>query len=288
MNLQDDIKFDLSVEDTDGEPALFEIDLNVPDVYVADANTTQVSDPISLTIPDARQVGARWFRVLQDLSLISLLFAHLSQYKMPKVLSGKFKPSAIEEDGYLYTDGRCFEHYFRPAKVDSMRRNLVFLIDTSNSMRWHDKLAEAKIALAQFIDTLRSDETFTIQSFGSKGTEDLWGSAYGTDEEKLEAKKFIDNLRAGGWETNLHEAYLEALLRAKHDAENSDDDMVTILVTLSDAYATRGVTDRRKIAKHIFDLNSDRSVKIFNMGFRDSADMQLLDAIALMNGGLSR
>jgi len=203
------------------------------------------------------------------------------------VLSGKFKPSAIEESGYLYTDGRCFEHYFRPATVDSMRRNLVFLIDTSNSMRWHDKLAAAKIALAQFVDTLRPDETFTIQAFGSKGTEDLWGSAYGTDEEKSEAKKFIGNLSAGGWETNLHEAFLEALLRAKHDVENSDDDVVTILVTLSDAYATRGVTDRRKIAKHIFDLNSDRSVKIFNMGFRDSADMQLLDAIALMNGGLS-
>lgn len=56
----DSVVFDLMVEDTDGEPVEFEVDLNVPGVYepsVEGENTaeTGAAEPIHLDIPDARQ-----------------------------------------------------------------------------------------------------------------------------------------------------------------------------------------------------------------------------------------
>eukprot|EP01083_Nonionella_stella_P064902 169621_1 len=168
-----------------------------------------------------------------------------------------------------------------------MPRNFFFVIDTSQSMQYGSKLDHARSALSVFIDSLKPEDSFTVQSFGNKGTERLWGSGPGTPDEKEAAKKFLSDLSANSYKTNLHEAYLEALLRAKYDAENSDDNVATILVMLSDGYATRGETNRTKIAEHVWELNQEGTVKIFNLGFQGSADMQLLDAIALMNGGVS-
>ena len=48
---------------------------------------------------------------------------------LPKVIRGNYKPGQLPEDGLLYTDGRCFEHYFHPASLDPMPRNFLFLIE---------------------------------------------------------------------------------------------------------------------------------------------------------------
>jgi len=266
----DSVVFDLMVEDTSGQPVDFYVDLDVPGVYgpsVGDGGNSTVkrnsAEPIHLDIPDARQ------------------------HNLPRVIRGKYNPGKLPENGLLYTDGRCFEHFFHPESLAPMPRNFVFLIDKSSSMQYDSKMYSAKQALTLFIDSLTPEDTFTIQSFGNKGTEQLWGSGPGTTEEKKDAKKFVNSMSLSSWDTNLHEAFLEGLLRAKHDASVSDASVATILVVLSDGYATRGETNRTKIAEHIYELNEEGTVKIFSLGFEGSADMQLLDAIALMNGGVS-
>ena len=208
-------------------------------------------------------------------------------FSLPKIIRGTYSPGELPDNGLLYTDGRCFEHFFHPSSLDPMPRNFVFLIDTSDSMDHDSKLVNAKEALNLFIDSLKPEDNFRIQSFGGKGTENLWGSGPGTAEEKEDAKQFVNDLYPSSWSTNLHEAYLEGLLRAKHDAEVSDDNVATILVMLADGWASRGETNRTKIAEHVFSLNEEGTVKIFNLGFEGYADMELLDAIALMNGGVS-
>ena len=141
------------------------------------------------------------------------------------------------------------------------------------------------------IDTLTPQDTFVIQTFGIQGTEDLWGSAPATQNEKEDAKKFLRSYNATSTRTNLNEALLEGLLRAKNMAEtsmeNEDPDSVTILFLISDGYASAGERSRSKIANHVYELNKEGKIKIFSMGFQDRADMQLLDAIAIMNGGVS-
>ena len=79
-------------------------------------------------------------------------------------------------------------------------------------------------------------DTFTIQTFGTTGTEDLWGSGMATLGEKEDAKEFLSSVTASSWNTNLHEALLLGLLRAKADAKESDDNNVAnILILISES-----------------------------------------------------
>jgi hypothetical protein len=258
----DQIVLDLTVEDV-SQDFVTELHLDLEDADIA-VNGTILSH-FHLDLPDARE------------------------YTLPKVLRGWYIPGEIPERGLLYTDGTCFEHFFHPTSLEPMPKNLVFVLDTSASMETHHKLSHVKNALTSYIDTLTPQDTFTIQTFSRRGTEDLWGSAPGTDVEKTDAKEFIGNLSLAKnhYKTNLHEAFLEALLRAKRDAKDSSDDAVTILMLLSDGMASSGETNRPKIAEDVYKLNQEGTVKIFSLGFQDDADMELLDAIAIMNGGVT-
>jgi len=102
----DDIKFDLSVLDTDGEPVLFELDLNVPGVYVTDENATQVLDPISLSIPDARQVGERREMALHFAKRLVVNFLCFSRIfhsiRYPKCFRASSSPARLRR-AVIYT-----------------------------------------------------------------------------------------------------------------------------------------------------------------------------------------
>lgn len=260
----DDIIFDLNVEDTNGEAVNFRVDLDVSSINTdSDTNSSNTEGYMHLDIPDARQYG------------------------LPKTIKGEYNATDLPINGLLKTDGKCFEHFFSPTSLEAMPRNFHFVLDTSESMNYESKLEDAKKALSFFIDTLTPQDRFTIQTFGNTGTDDLWGSGRATLDEKEDAKEFLSGLKASSWNTDLHEALLLGLLRAKADAKESEDNVANILVLISDGYATRGETNRTKIAEHVYELNEDGNVKIFSLGFQGSADMQLLDAIALMNGGVS-
>jgi hypothetical protein len=75
------------------------------------------------------------------------------------------------------------------------------------------------------------------------------------------------------------------LLRAKRDAED-DGGAVTLLVLLSNSWASYGVTNRSQIASDVWNLNQEGTVKIFSVGF-PGADQELLRSIAIMNGGFT-
>ncbi|KAL7489133.1 hypothetical protein ACHAW6_014760 [Cyclotella cf. meneghiniana] len=260
----DSLLFDLSVEDVQGNPVDFQIELHLPGIKT---NATNGTNKYHLELPDARQ------------------------HDLPLVVRGTYTPGQIPENGLLYFDGSCFEHYFLPPSLKPMPRNFIFVVDVSESMPHDKKLNATKIALKKFISTIDESDSFSIQTFGDKGTLDLWGPEKGTSDGKEDAKNFLDVLSNENhrhtWGTNLHEAVLEALLRAKDDIKESKNDTVSILVLVSKEWASTGETDRSKIVKNVHDLNNDGSVKIFTLGFQGSSDMALLDAISLLNGGIS-
>jgi hypothetical protein len=175
-----------------------------------------------------------------------------------------------------------------------MPRNFIFLLDVSDEHRhYDDKFQKTRAALVNFIDTLDEQDTFSIQTFAHQGTMDIWGPNPGTDEEKDDAVDYLTSLTPkendwwNDWGTDLHAAIIEALIRAKTDIKESLTDTVSIIVVISDGYASRGETDRSRIVNNIYGYNKDGSVKIFTLGYQNNADMALLDAIALMNGGIS-
>jgi von Willebrand factor type A domain/Vault protein inter-alpha-trypsin domain len=257
----DRLVLDLTVEDVASQllPTSFFLDFNG---YYQNLTVTANSS-YSLDLPDARE------------------------HTLPRVLKGKYQPATIPENGMFYADGTCFEHYFRPSTLAPMKRNLVFLVDNSDSDQL--RLNAIKEALQDFIDTLTPDDTLTIQTFGEKGTEELWGSASASVEEKADAKKFVQGLAPKEYYSyaNLHEAVLEGLLRAR--TKDSGDDTVTILMLISDGEAESGEQRRPKIVEDTYKLNRDGKVKVFALSWSSpgSSGMDLLNAISTMNGGVA-
>jgi len=320
----DKVSFDLDVQDVTGKPAEFQVVLD-PETLVqgGDFTRTPTETPTGapiVAIPPLlngttatltrRPTQAPTFAPVWDSTesptvtplptsftgSLHLELPDARQYKLPKVIRGQYNPGTLPETGLLYADQRCFEHFFVPKDTgQGMARNLFFLLDTSYGVNTQ-KLREMKAALEKVIDTLTPRDTFVIQTFGRKGTEELWGSAFGTPAEKKEAKEFLNSIKKNtNRGTNLNEALLEGMLRAKTAAANANDS-VTILFVLSSEYASMGETSRSKIAKHVYELNKAAEgddetkttpVKIFAVGLADTADTQLLDAIALTNGGVS-
>lgn len=265
----DSLLFDLTVEDVEGNGVGFQLDLDLPDV-VNSVNATNGTRHFHLDLHDARQ------------------------HSIPRVLRGKYAPGEVPENGILYFDGTCFEHYFLPPSLKPMPRNFIFLLDVNDDHR-HDtsKFNKTREALTTFIDTIDDQDTFSIQTFAHEGTMDVWGPNKGKEEEKAEAKKYLRSLTPGkdewwnDWGVNLHAAIIEALIRAKTDIKENKNDTVSILVVVSDKWASRGETDRSKIVNNIYGYNKDGAVKIFTLGYQHNADMTLLDAISLLNGGIS-
>jgi hypothetical protein len=270
----DTVVLDLTVEDVTGNEAAFTLSgLNLADFMNItftgdnDNNTTSIPSKLHLDIQDARQ------------------------HDLPQVVRGSYNPGEIPAKGLLHIEGDCFEHFFKPSLLEPIPRNFIFLLDTSSSMSDGSKFDATVTGLSNFIDTLTPKDTFTIQTFAQEGTIELWGSAPGTSAEKEDAKDFLKSLETDSYGgTNLQEAILESLLRAKSNTVVSRDDTASILVLISKMYATVGEMDRRRIAETVFELNQKEDtapVKIFPLGFQDNADMELLDVIAWMNGGVT-
>lgn len=269
----DSLLFDLSVEDTDGKAVGFSVDLDLPEVS-STINATNGTSNFHLDLPDARQ------------------------HDIPRVLRGRFVPGEVPENGILQIDGTCFgtcfEHYFLPPSLEPMPRNFIFLLDVNDDHR-HDtsKFQKSRAALQNFIDTLDDQDSFSIQTYAHRGTMDVWGPNQGNAEEKADAKDYLARLRPGNdeywgsWGTDLNAAIIEAMIRAKDDIKENRDDTVSIIVVISNEWASRGETDRSKILNNIYGYNRDGAIKIFTLGYQHNADMALLDAISLMNGGIS-
>ena len=277
----DQIVVDLSVHDLNQEEAI-EFNLDLPNEIIAlgrdgDSRMLNVTNTTEEEVAAENQTLVSHFR---------LDIADAREFDLPKVLRGWFHPSGIRESGLLTTDGKCFEHYFLP-RGDPMPRNVMLLLDTTGGDE--DVFKGVKHALYQFIDTLMPQDFLSIQTYGEKGSLDLWGpSAMKGKEDKAEARSFVNATGSNRWgDTDVQEAFLEALLRAKRDADKFGDDAANILVALSSNWATNGERNRAKIVTNIYKLNKEGKVKMYTIGFPRDPDVELLDAIAAVNGGVS-
>jgi len=291
----DIIVLDITVDDVSEGPTTFHLQNLAPDVLLlattADV-TTDTAPPVANLSMNETYAPAVRSETTGFTSGFQIELGDARSYDLPAVLRGSFQPNEIPEEGILTVtdDGACFEHYFRPASFSPMKRNIVFLLDTARAYKYFEG---ARKALAAFVNTLTPQDTFTIQTFDRRGTKELWGPKPATEASKKQANAFIRQASTGSsYESNLHEAFLEGLLRAKRDAAavaNDSNDTVTILMVVSGSRPSYGESNPSKIAEHIYRLNQEdgNAVKIFSMGWQDNANIELLSTIAIMNGGVS-
>mmetsp|Transcript_29440 Transcript_29440/g.71054 ORF Transcript_29440/g.71054 Transcript_29440/m.71054 type:complete len:627 (-) Transcript_29440:139-2019(-) len=207
---------------------------------------------------------------------------------LPRLLRGSFTPQQLPQGGLLQVDDNCFEMQFLPPNLEPLTRNIVFVVDAAQ----REAQATTKAALKHFVNTsLVEGDAFSIQLYGKQGTEDLYRASSVNAQEIEDAIIFIDK----DWKafrnsiTNIQEAFLHGLLRAQRDMEAGSTD-VTLLVLISAGWANTGETDRQRILESIYLSNfesGNKPVKIYTVGYDKWADLELLNAISVMNGGVS-
>jgi len=160
----------------------------------------------------------------------------------------------------------------------SARKDIVFVVDTSGSMRGK-KLSQVKSALLYCLGSLNRGDRFNIVQFATV-TRTLAPSPVSADRGNIQkARSFVEGLSARGG-TNIHEALLRSMRML------SDTDRPRMVVFLTDGEPTVGETDEGAISRNVLSANHAK-VRLFVFGVGDDVNTHLLDRIAEQNRGFA-
>jgi Ca-activated chloride channel family protein len=157
------------------------------------------------------------------------------------------------------------------ADSDVVPRELIFVLDTSGSMRGFP-LDKSKEAMRRLLDGMRPGDTFNVVRFaGDTGT--LWPKPMPyTDDNAREAMRFVDAMRGSGG-TEMRRGIVEALSQA------AEEGMLRIAFLLTDGY----VGDEERILRAIEETR--RGARVFTLGVGSSVNRYLLDRAATVGLG---
>ncbi len=180
--------------------------------------------------------------------------------------------------------GIAFVHVFSGdgagLQATPMAKDIVFVIDTSGSMRG-TKIEQAKEAFNGVLDDLRPEDRFSVVLFSSSSTVMDAKLETATAEKVSAAQSWVDAASAGGG-TNIDGGLADALSLLAASTTRSP-----IVVLLTDGRATAGVTDSAGIRANLVSRNT-AGAAVFTLGFGTNADETLLRQIAIENHGAYR
>ena len=154
-------------------------------------------------------------------------------------------------------------------------KDIIFVLDTSGSMRRDGKLKQAQDALIYGLEGLNPDDRFGLVTFST--TVKVFDDALqkGTKQSIQDAVGFVEDLRARGG-TDIYEA-LRAALGLFEESEILN--RPKMIVFLTDGRPTVGMTEYKDILKKIHKKNAERN-RIFAFGVGYDVNTHLLDALA--------
>ena len=165
-----------------------------------------------------------------------------------------------------------------------VRKDVVFVLDTSGSMAEGKKLAQAKKALAFCLRNLNEGDRFEVVRFSTE-TEPLFGKLVAPSEANVErAESFVAGLKPIGG-TAIDEALAAALEPLK--AQGQKDRPYTV-VFLTDGKPTVGSTNDDEIVAKATRAMGDRSVRVFSVGIGTDVNTHLLDRLSETTRAASR
>lgn len=156
-------------------------------------------------------------------------------------------------------------------------KDVVFVLDISGSM-YGEKIEQAKRALEQVLQMLRSGDRFAIVTFDGQ-VHNLTGGLLDASERAV----WIENVRriqADGM-TNIYDA-----LQTSIDMFSKDDQgRFKVLLFLTDGAPTEGITDTGKIINDATLEARARNVHLFSFGVGTGVVAELLDRLVQENAG---
>lgn len=169
---------------------------------------------------------------------------------------------------------------------NTLPRDIIFVLDTSGSMRGDGKLQQAVEALDYGLSTLGTQDRFALVIYNSSvraWRDDLTP----VDRNSVsQARDFIRSLSAGGG-TNIEGALsASADFASESVEENGRNSHLTYVVFLTDGLPTVGVTEPDELLEQSSD-DLPEEVRLFTWGVGYDVNAFLLDRLAGEHGGQS-
>jgi len=159
------------------------------------------------------------------------------------------------------------------ANEQQVPRDLVFVLDTSGSMREDGKLDQAKRALKHCLSGLTEKDRFALLNFATTVNRYGTGLVEMNKDQVEQAKQWVDRLEPTGG-TAINDAMLQALeLRSKDEGRNFT------VVFFTDGKPTIGETNADKIIGNVLKKNT-ANTRIFTFGVGNDLNATFLDQVA--------
>ena len=182
-----------------------------------------------------------------------------------------------DEDGYMMF---LVSPRAELSKDQKVPRDIVFVMDTSGSMRNDDKMNQAKKALRQCLDGLSTDDRFALISFGSTVNHYRDKLVSANDEHVANGKGWVENQYASGG-TAIHSALMSAL-----KMRSEDQGRMFTIAFFTDGQPTIGETNTETILKDVNRRNT-ANTRIFSFGLGNDLNAVFLDQIAEQTRAIS-
>jgi Ca-activated chloride channel family protein len=157
-------------------------------------------------------------------------------------------------------------------------RDMVFVLDTSGSMREDGKLDQAKKALKWGLDSLKPGDRFNILNFAT--TVNRFQDSLVDAKDKDAGKKWVDALEPTGG-TAIDDALKEALT-----LQTSDRNRSFTIIFFTDGKPTVGEVRTDRILKN-FNDKAKENTRIFSFGVGFDLDAAFIDRLAEKHKGTS-
>lgn len=185
---------------------------------------------------------------------------------------------------YVYKSSQLPSNYNRwvvinAPKSDNVTRvpvHIIAVIDTSGSMNYYNKLVNVKKSLIAIIDTLNTNDIFSLITFSHTYKVEL-DSVKVTDDIRFKVKQIIKSMHADG-STNLSGGLLSACML------NIAEGHKTSILLLTDGEANHGITDPDALIDMIRN-NCDANTTIHTFGYGEDHNSKLLSLIAEERSG---
>ncbi|XP_063071031.1 inter-alpha-trypsin inhibitor heavy chain H3-like [Engraulis encrasicolus] len=199
----------------------------------------------------------------------------------------KYDVNRAESIGDIQIVNGYFVHYFAPADLPRIPKNVVFVIDLSISMRG-TKMRQTREALLTILNDLHREDFFGLVLFDSRVESWKPVLVQATEENVAEAREFVKTLMERGW-TNINGGLLMAdeLIDRCIQQELLPEKSVTMIIMLTDGNPTSGETNREVIKQNVLEAIGG-NYTLFNLGFGYDLDYGFLDSMAKQNDGLAR
>ncbi len=180
------------------------------------------------------------------------------------------------EDGYFMA---LLSPKAEVSESDIVKKDVVFIFDTSMSMMEQNKFEQAKKALNFCVGSLNSGDRYNIVSFSTEARPFRDKLMEVNDDSKKAGLEYISELKARGG-TNINEALLMSL-----DMAPKEGSRPFMVVFITDGEPTIGdTTDPDQILKNVRGKDA-KNVRIFSLGVGYEINAKLLDRLAEENRG---